>query len=266
MRTFLLAIAGLLLLPLLARATSADDLLASRERYFTPRVGDQVPADLAFRDETGQTVHLGDYFGQGPVILVPAWYRCPMLCTLVLNDLVQGLRGVPDTAGEKFQVVVVSFDPREKPDLAAAKKRAYVEDYGRPGADKGWHFLTGEQSEIDRFLEAIGFRVVWDDRKEQYVHARGILLLTAEGRVAHYFLDGSYPPRALSLGLTKAGEGTIGSAPDRVLLMCFNYDPETGRFSARVFTLVRLGGILTVAGLGLFWLVSWRRGVRNPAR
>jgi protein SCO1/2 len=181
-----------------------------------------------------------------------------MLCTLVLNDLVQGLRGVPATAGKEFEVVVVSFDPSEKPELAAAKKAAYVEEYGRPGGETGWHFLTGEQKEIDQLLEAIGFRVFWDDRKNQYVHARGILVLNPGGTVSRYFLDGAYPARTLRLGLAEASEGRVGSVTDQILLMCFSYDPSMGRYSTSVLALVRLGGVLTVAGLLLFWLVSWR--------
>src|SRR5262249_26301343 len=133
-----------------AHAAGPEDLLASKEKFFTPKLGADVPRDLTFRDETGRTVKLGDYGNDKPVILVLAYYRCPMLCTLVLNDLVKGLRGVPFLAGREFEVVVVSFDPREKPELAAAKKAAYVADYGKPGGEKGWHFLTGEQPEIDR--------------------------------------------------------------------------------------------------------------------
>jgi protein SCO1/2 len=236
-----------------------EELLGSKEKFFTPRLGDQVPLDLTFRDEAGKKVQLGDLLSGKPSILVLAYYRCPMLCTLVLNDLVKGLRGVPFNAGENFQVVVVSFDPREKPPLAAAKKRAYAADYGRPGAEEGWHFLTGDQPQIDQLMEAVGFRAVWDPKGRQFAHARGLLVLTPSGKVARYFLGGIFPPRDLRLALVEASEGRISAPMDRILLMCFNYDPSTGRYSATVFGAVRIGGVLTVLALLTLWLVSWRR-------
>ena len=169
MKWILGALGALLLVsPVLA---GPEDLLASKEKFFTPRLGDRVPVDLVFRDEAGKQVKLGDYGKTKPVVLVLAYLRCPMLCTLVLNDLVKGLRGVPFSAGEEYEVVVVSFDAREKPELAKAKKDAYVEEYGRPGSESGWHFLTGEQPEIDRLMEAVGFRAVWDERQQQFALA-----------------------------------------------------------------------------------------------
>jgi protein SCO1/2 len=238
----------------------AEDLLGSKEKFYTPHMGAQVPPELTFRDSTGKKVKLGDYGGDKPVILVLAYFRCPRLCTLVLNDLVSGLRGVPFQAGKDFEVVVVSFDPREKPELAAAKKRAYVDDYGRPGAEAGWHFLTGEQPEIDGLMNAVGFRAVWDEKGQQFAHARGILFLTPGGKIARYFLQGHYPPRDLRLALVESSEGHISAPMDRVLLMCFSYDPSTARYSAGVLQLMRLGGILTVVLVLAFWMVAWRRG------
>jgi protein SCO1/2 len=240
-----------------------EELLASKEKFFTPRLGDQVPLELTFRDERGRAVQLGDLLSGKPSILVLAYYRCPMLCTLVLNDLVQGLRGVPFNAGEEFEVVVVSFDRREKPPLAAAKKQAYVEDYGRPGGEKGWHFLTGAQPQIDQLMESVGFRAVWDPRGQQFAHARGILVLTPKGRVARYFLGGSFPSRDLRLALVEASEGHISAPMDRILLMCFNYDPSTARYSASVLAAVRVGGVLTILAVLTGWLVCWRRRVRS---
>jgi protein SCO1/2 len=242
-----------------AHAAGPEDLLASKEKFFTPKLGAEVPRDLTFRDETGRTVKLGDYGNDKPVILVLAYYRCPMLCTLVLNDLVKGLRGVPFLAGREFEVVVVSFDPREKPELAAAKKAAYVADYGKPGGEKGWHFLTGEQPQIDRLMEAVGFRAVWDPQQQQFAHARGIMILTPGRQMARYFLEGYYPPTDLRLALVEASEGRIHAPMDRILLMCFNYNPSTGRYSLAVLNVVRLGGLITVAVVVGFWVVTWRR-------
>ncbi|MFO0927767.1 MAG: SCO family protein [Gemmataceae bacterium] len=239
---------------------AAEDLLASREKFFTPHLGDRVPLDLTFKDETGKTVQLGDYGKTRPLILVLAYYKCPMLCTLVLNDLVSGLRGVPFTAGNEYEVVVVSFDPREKPELAAAKKESYVEEYGRPGGESGWHFLTGEQPEIDRLMEAVGFRAVWDEKGQQFAHARGIMILTSDWMVTRYFLDGAFPPRDLRMALVEASEGKVGSPMDRILLMCFNYNPVTAKYSVTILNIVRMGGAVVVSLLLSFWALSWYRG------
>lgn len=241
-----------------------EALLGSKEKFFTPKLGDRVPRDLSFRDEEGRSVRLGDYGQTRPLILVLAYYRCPMLCTLVLNDLVKGLRGVPFTAGDEFEVVVVSFDARETPELAKAKKQSYVEEYGRPGGEKGWHFLTGEQQEIDSLMEAVGFRAIWDERQQQFAHARGILVMTGGWMITRYFLEGSYPPRDLRMSLVEASQGQVGSPMDRILLMCFNYDPVEGKYSVRVLNAVRIGGLLTLGMVGLFWLVSWRRSRVPP--
>jgi protein SCO1/2 len=261
------ASAALLAALLLGSASAGpEDLPQLRKELFTPRLGDQIPADVHFRDSTGKVVRMGDFGQDKPYILVLAYYKCPMLCTLVLNDLVKGLRGVPFTAGDEFEVVVVSFDPSEKPDLAASKKAAYVEEYGRPGAARGWHFLTGEQKQIDRLMEAVGFKAVWDEKDKQYIHGRGILVVTPDGVVSRYFMGGWYPPRDLRLALVEASEGKISALMDRVLLMCFRYNPDTGRYSAAVLRAVRALSAVTVAGLGLFWLVSWRRGVRETKK
>jgi protein SCO1/2 len=249
-------------------------LLASKERFFTPRLGDSLPDDLVFNDENGAAVRLAEFGrdpsqprGYRPVILVLAYYRCPRLCTLTLNDLVKGLHGVPFAAGKDFDVVVVSFDAREKPALARAKKQAYVEEYDRPGAEEGWHFLTGDQANIDRLMEAVGFRAVWDEEGQQFAHARGLLVLGRDLEsdrlmVTRYFLGGSYPPRDLRLALTEASEGQVGNVMDRVLLMCFNYNPVTGKYSLAILNAVRIGAVVTVVLLAGFWLLMWRRAVR----
>ena len=271
---FFVSLAALVLLPGGTWAGS-EDLLASKERFFTPRLGDRLPGDLVFRDENGAEVRLADFGkdtsqprGYRPVILVLAYFRCPMLCTLSLNDLVKSLHGVPFEAGKEFDVVVVSFDAREKPALARAKKQAYVEEYARPGGERGWHFLTGDQKNIDRLMEAVGFRAVWDEEGQQFAHARGLLILSrdlASDRlmVTRYFLGGSYPPRDLRLAITEASEGQVGNLMDRVLLMCFNYNPVSGKYSLAILNAVRIGAVGTVGLLAGFWLLMWRRASRQ---
>jgi protein SCO1/2 len=230
----------------------------------TQRINDLVPLDLTFHDETGRTVRLGDFFTNRPVVLVPAYFRCPQLCTQVLNGVVEGLRGV-SLAGKDFEVVVVSFDARETPELAAAKKANYLEKYGRPGAEASWHFLTGEQPSIDRLLDAIGYRVRYDQKLDQFAHGSGIVLLTPKGRVSRYFFGISFPSRDLRLGLVEASQGHVGSVVDQMLLYCYHYDPATGRYAATAMGLVRLGGALTVLALAGFLLTAWLRERRRRA-
>lgn len=232
---------------------------------FDQRLDAQVPLDLVFRDEAGQAVHLGDYFGKKPVILVLAYYRCPMLCTMVLNGLVRALLDVPFQAGKEFTIVTVSFDPRETPELAAAKKRTYLERYGREGAAEGWHFLTGEEDAIQGLTDAVGFRYTYDAKHDQFAHASGIMILTPKGRIARYFYDVTYSPRDLRLGLVEAAENKIGSPADQILLFCFHYDPAEGKYGPVIMNFVRLGGVLTILGLGAFLTILWR-GERRKAR
>jgi protein SCO1/2 len=222
---------------------------ALRDVGFDQRLDAPVPLDAEFRDETCRAVRLGDYFRGKPVILVLAYYRCPMLCTQVLNGLVQGMLGLPFDVGKEFDVVTVSFDPRETPELAAAKKKTYLERYGRPGAEDGWHFLTGREDAIRRLTEAVGFRYVYDARNDQFAHASGVMILTPQGRTSRYFYDVAYAPRDLRLGLVEASANRIGSAVDRVLLYCFHYDPAQGRYGPVVMNFVRAGGVLTVLAI-----------------
>jgi protein SCO1/2 len=230
---------------------------------FDQRLNEQVPLDLAFKDETGKPVTLRDYLGKKPVILVLAYYRCPMLCTEVLNGLVRALMDVPFDIGKEFNVITVSFDPRETPAMAAAKKKTYVERYARPGADSGWHFLTGDEDAIQRLTQAVGFRYTYDARKDQFAHASGIMILTPEGRISRYFYDIAYPSRDVRLGLVEASQNKIGSSVDQILLFCFHYDPMEGRYGPVVMNFVRLGGGLTVLGIGLFMAVLWRQERRK---
>ena len=237
----------------------------AKEVKIEPHPGNQVPLDTTFRDEAGEPVELGRYFGDKPVILVLAYFRCPRLCTEVLNDLSKGLRGVsPFSAGRDFKVVVVSFDAREKPALAAAKKRSYVDDYGRPGADAGWHFLTGDQPAIDRLKEAVGFRTIYDPKDDQFAHDSAVMVLTPGGKVSRYLFGLGFNPRDLRLALVDSSEGRIGSVADHVLLLCFHYDPATGKYSAAILSIVRAGGALTMLALVGFWVAAARRP-RRPA-
>jgi protein SCO1/2 len=218
---------------------------------FDQRLNEQVPLDLSFTDDEGERVKLTKYFGQKPAILVLAYFRCPMLCTQVLNGLVQGLRETSFTAGKEFDVVTVSFDPNETTDMAAAKKRTYVHAYGKPEAARGWHFLTGDQQSISRLTHAIGFRYAYDAQSDQYAHAAGIVILTPSGKISRYFYDVHYSGRDLRLGLVEASQNKIGSPIDQVLLFCFHYDPTAGKYGATIMNFVRAGGVLTMVGLGL---------------
>jgi protein SCO1/2 len=236
-----------------------------RDVRFDQRLNEQVPLDQEFKDEHGRTTKLADYFGNKPVILILAYYRCPMLCTEVLNGLVRALLDIPFSIGNEFDVVTVSFDARENamPGLAAAKKKTYVERYGRAGAAEGWHFLTGEEDAIRRLTDAVGFRFTYDPDKDQFAHASGIMVLTPQGRISRYFYDISYSPRDLRLGLVEAAANRIGSPVDQVLLFCFHYDPAEGRYGAAVMNFVRLGGVVTMFALGALLTVLWRQERRK---
>ncbi len=261
----LLAPFPLLLLALPARA---QPMLppSLREVRFDQRLDEQVPPDLVFRDESGRSVRLGDYFGRRPIILVLAYYKCPMLCTQVLNGLVRCLLDVPLVMGRDYEVVTVSFDPRETPELAAAKKATYLERYGRPGAEAGWHFLTGDAGPIEQLTKAVGFCYHYDAKNDQYAHASGIMILTPGGRTSRYFYDVNYSPRDVRLGLVEASDNKIGSPVDHVLLFCFHYDPAEGKYGAAVMNFVRLGGVLTVLAIGGMMFVLWRQGRRRAGR
>jgi protein SCO1/2 len=239
---------------------------AAREVGIDQKLDSPVPLDLTFRNEAGETVRLGDYFGEKPVVLVLAYYRCPKLCNVVLNAMLQTFREMSFTIGKEFEVVTVSFDPRETPELAAAKKRSYVEKYGRDGAEAGWHFLTGEKPQIDALAEAVGFRYRYVEKEDLYAHASGIMLLTPQGHVSRYFYGISYSPRDLRLGLIEASQNRIGSPTDKaLLLLCLHYDAKTGTY-VTVMSWVRVASALTVVALLGFLAWGWRRNRRRAAR
>jgi protein SCO1/2 len=258
-----LLLVGALLSGWLPRA-SADPALPPilKKVGFDQRLNETIPLETVFRDEAGREVKLGEYFGAQPVVLVMAYYRCPMLCTQVLNGLVEGLRESRLTMGQDFRVVTVSFDPSDSPKMAVAKKENYIRAYADPKAAADWHFLTGTQASIDRLAQAVGFRYAYDAASDQYAHAAGIVVLTPTGRISRYFYDVHYSGRDLRLGLVEASQNRIGTAIDQVMLFCFHYDPTAGRYGAAIMNFVRAGGVLTMLGLGLFFALL-RRGERR---
>ncbi len=259
---------GLLIaLFLLTSGARADTPLPPqlRDVGFDQRLDEQAPLDLQFADESGKPVVIRDYFHEKPVILVMAYYRCPMLCTLVLNGLVQGLRDISLDVGKDFEVVTVSFDPRETPDLATAKKQTYLSRYDRPGAEGGWHFLTGQEPAIRELAQSVGFRYHYDPATDQFAHAAGIIVLTPTGKISRYFYDIRFSPRDLRLGLVEASSGKIGSPIDQALLFCFHYDPSVGRYGVAVMNFIRLGGVLTMLALGAFIGIQFRRERKRDA-
>lgn len=231
-----------------------------REVRFDQKLDEQVPLELEFQDESGKKVRLGDLFAGKPVILNLAYFRCPMLCDQVLNGMVRVMLDLPLDIGKDFEVITVSFDPRETPEMAVAKKETYLQRYGRPGAEAGWHFLTGSAPAIERLCEAVGFRYSYDPVNDQFAHAAGIVVLTPAGKVSRYFYDIRYSPRDLRLGLVEASANRIGSAVDQVLLFCFHYDPLQGKYGVAVMNFVRIGGVLTVVGVAVFFTYLCRRG------
>jgi protein SCO1/2 len=233
-----------------------------REIGFDQRLGESVPLELAFTDETGKSVRLSDYFGKKPVVLSLVYYKCPMLCTISLNGLAGALEVLSFVPGQEFEVVTVSFDPTESPTLAAAKKRAYMARYNRPQAHAGWHFLTGSKESVEALTRAVGFRYVWDEATKQFAHPAGLLVLTPEGKISHYLFGVEYAPKDLRLALVDAAGGKVGNLADQVLLYCYQYDPMTGRYSASILNLLRVLGALTLLGLGTFIVTASRK--RRP--
>jgi protein SCO1/2 len=258
---------GWWMLALLAAPAAAQGGVAlqrfdpSQDVGIDQRLGEHIPLDLEFRDERGQTVKLASYFGKKPVVLALVYYQCPMLCTLVLNDLVRALRALPLELGRDFEIVTVSIDPRETPQLAATKKASYVETYGRDGS--AWHFLVGDEASIGALARAIGFRYVYDAEADQYAHAAGLIVATPEGVLSRYLYGVEYAPRDLRLALVEAGDGRVGGLADQVLMLCFHYDPTTGKYGFAIMSALRIAGVATVVVLVAFMLRSLRRERRG---
>jgi len=218
----------------------------------------QIPPNLTFTDDTGRSVRLGEYFGSKPLILNLVYYNCTMLCGEELAGLTSAMKLVKFDLGKEFEVVTVSFDPRETPAIAAAKKKGFIERYGRPGAAEGWHFLTGSADSINALTKAVGFNYRYDPKTNQYAHATAIMILTPQGHISRYLYGVDFPPKDLRLGLVEASQQKIGNPVDQVLLFCYHYDPATGKYGAIVGNILRLGGAITIVLLGGLLLVLFR--------
>lgn len=219
----------------------------------------ELPGDIEFKNEFGDKVKLGDYFGKGkPVILNLGYYQCPMLCGEVLQGLSGSLRVLKFDVGKDFDVITLSFDPRETPDMAAEKKRDIMKRYGRPGAENGWHFLTGSAESINAVTKAVGYQFQFDEKTNQYAHATAIVVLTPDRHVAEYFYGVEFSPKDLRLGLVQASQGKIGNVADQVLLYCYHYDPRIGKYGAVISNILKLSAVATMLILGTFMFIMFR--------
>ena len=259
---FVIAAMALLVVPARAQQPGPPPIL--REVSIAQRLNEPIPPDIIFRDEDGKAVHLGDYFGKKPIVLSLVYFDCPALCTEVLNGELRTMKAISLDLGKDFDAITVSFEPKDMPALAMAKRDVYAGQYGRPGATRNWHFLTGEQASIDALTQAAGFHYAYDSASRQYAHAAAILVLTPHGRIARYFYGVTYPARDFRLGLVEASEGKIGTPTDHALLYCYQYDPMTGKYGLIVMNVVRAAGLLTVLVLGIFMVVMFRRERNHP--
>ena len=256
------AIAGAQTIPANVGKSSAGLPSQLQNVGFEPPLNGQIPLDLNFRDENGRDVTLREYSGQRPVLLALVYYGCPMLCNQVELGVVGTLKMLSFTPGRDYEVVFVSFDPRENPAMAAQKKESAMSHFGRRDTASGWHFLTGSKESIDAITKAANFRYSFDTRSKIFAHASGIMLLTPDGRISRYFYGVEYPSRDVRLGLVDASAGKIGTPIDHMLLFCFQYDPESARYSAAVLKIVRLGGFLTIFVIVVGILIFRRRDLR----
>ncbi len=246
-------------------ATSASTIPRQlKDVTFEQRLDTRLPLDARLRDEAGRSVSLGDYFGERPVVLAFVYYSCPMLCTQVLNGVSSSVKAMPFTVGKDFDVVYVSFDPRDTPRAAAEKKGAQLGDFKQSATAEGWHYLTGDEATIRSLTDAAGFSYRWDEASGQYAHVSGVLVVTPDGRLSRYFYGVEYSPKELRMALVESSEGKVGSVVDQLLLYCYHYNPATGRYGVIAMSLVRLGGAVTVVLLcGFIWLMR-RRDVAPP--
>ena len=265
---FVLTLSLWLSLVSFARAHDASRPIPLRDVEFDQKLNSQIPLDLSFTDERGVPVQLRQYFGGKPIILNFVYYKCRDLCPLLLDGMVRTLRGVSFDIGTEFDVLTVSIDPHDNAALAAAQKRNFLARYGRPGSERGWHFLTGEEAAIGKLAEAVGFHYSFDATTGEFAHATGIVLLTPTGKTSRYFYGIEFSPRDVRLGLVEAGEGKIGTPIDQLLLFCYHYDPVTGKYGPFVTNLVRLGGLITAVGLAGFilWMLRRERAQAAAAR
>jgi protein SCO1/2 len=260
---------AIVFLTLFAISASADNALPAGLKGvgIDQRINEQLPLYLTFLDENGNKMKLQEYFTtERPVILSLVYYECPMLCTEVLNGLLKSLKVMNLEMSRDFEVLTVSFDPGETPALATKKKAAYIRALKKPGADSGWHFMTGDRNSIAELTKSVGFRYNYDKKSDQFAHGAAIMVITPQGKISNYFYGVEYSPRDLRLALVEASKGKIGSIKDQILLFCFHYDPSTGKYSATALNLVRLGGIVTIICLGLFIIVNRGSKKDSPQR
>lgn len=227
------------------------------------KVGGQIPSDILLHDEHGRDLHWADLSDGKPVLLALVYYNCPMLCTVTLNELLRSLQALPLQMDQQYRVVTVSFDPREKSELAAHKKQSYIQAYGRSGGEAGWRFLTGEEPQLHRLTEAVGFHYVWDSLSQQFIHPSALVVLTPEGRIARYFFGVDYEALDLRLALLEAAGGRVGSVTDKVLLFCYRYDAATGRYTLAVLRTLKLAAAVTLALVAVGWWWLWRQDRRR---
>jgi protein SCO1 len=255
-----------------SRDTPAPDLLNVRgvdrpsplkDVTIEQRLNSQLPLDATFRDENGNTVRLGSYFGKRPVVLALVYYECPMLCTQILNGMVRAARVMTFNPGKDYDVVAISFDARETPKQALLKKKIYMKDFGRPETANGWHFLTGDLDSIKRVTDAVGFRYKWDVYTATFAHASAIYVLTPEGKLSKYFYGIEYSPKDMRLGLVEASQNKIGNAVDQILLFCYHFDPTTAKYTIFAIDLLRAAGAATVLALGGFVFIMLRKDSRQ---
>jgi protein SCO1/2 len=229
-------------------------------------LNEQIPPSLTFRDESGKPVRLGDFFSRKPLILNLVYYKCPMLCGEVLSGLESALRVLKFDVGNEFDVLTVSFDPKETPEMAAAKKTEFLKRYGRPTAASGWHFLTGPAASIDALTKAAGFQYEYDSKTGQFAHATAIMVLTPDGKIAQYYYGVEFPPKDLRLGLVQASQNKIGTLVDEVLLYCYHYDPDKGKYGPVIIRILKLAAAATILLLGAFLIVMFRLGSPSDHR
>jgi protein SCO1/2 len=266
MKTFF-AIANLLLAVSSAFAATNNSLTDEQllQIKFDQKIGVQVPLDLNFLDEAGKQVQLGDYFGKKPVVLMLGYFECPMLCTLVLNGAVDGFQGLKWTVGEDFDVMFVSIDPKETPELATRKREMYFRSYGR-GTIDGWHFLSGDNNSIHQLADEVGFHYAYDPAIKQYAHPSGLIILTPDGKVSRYFFGVTYSAKELNTALRDAGGYKTGSPVQQLILLCFHYSPLTGKYANLTMFVVRAGGILTVVGMAAMIFMQPKRRKGEPEK
>ena len=260
----LLALSAIVLLPSAGVAQVTSKQLV-QDVGIDQKLNAQVPLDLQFKDEKGNAVRLGELIKDKPVILNLVYYRCPMLCTQVLNGTLRSCQALKFQLGDEYEIVSVSIDPSDTPEMAAAKKKTYVNSYRRPGAEEGWHFLTGDAESIEKLATTVGYRYHYDQKSNQYAHASGIMILTPEGRVSRYLYGIEYHPSDLRLALVESSENKIGTPVDAFLLLCFHYDPATGTYGLIIHNVLRMLGIVTILLIGGFLFVMFRQERRRAS-